>query len=285
MGERTMNKRLCILQITPEKPNPVHISYFKDKPDCDFFFLTHDAEHPDALKFCPNTVWSETRNIIVESVPKKYDYYGFVDYDWTINSRSNLSPRDQILEDLDWNPAVLTYYPGKGLSTPYATDTEYLNSRERSCIPFTHASFKMIHHSLLNWFFPMHTKYRVDIDGCHMFNIQEIPFLKNVICSHKMTYDNDVSVAGAYNKNPAFAKQGMDQMWKDISTSYKHMDALRSANYDLNDSLSIKYFYVNLFKQLNISPEKSPGDVNYLDVARISQHFDIEHPWIASHIR
>ena len=30
MGARIMSKRLCILQVTPEKPNPEHIEYFKD---------------------------------------------------------------------------------------------------------------------------------------------------------------------------------------------------------------------------------------------------------------
>jgi hypothetical protein len=289
-----MSKRLCILQVTPEKPNPEHIEYFKDKPDCDFFFVTHNAEHPDALKFCPNTVWSETRNTLVELVPKQYDYYGFVDYDYILTTRSNLNPCEQVLEDLDWNPAVLTYYPGKSLvDTPYAHDMDYLQSREKSCIPFTHAGFKMIHKSLLNWFFPMYTKYRVDIDACHMFNIQEIPFFKNVICSHKMVYDNGVSTGGAYNQNPGAAKLGMDNMWKEISASYKQIDELRSANYNLNDSLSIKYFYLNLFRPLNVSDtlaatfinEKQSSNINYLDTHRISQHFDITNEWIASHIK
>ena len=140
-----MNKRLCILQVTPEAPDPAHVELFTNQPECDFYFVTHDKAHPDALKFCPNTKWAETRNTLAELVPKKYDYYGFVDYDYILRPQHDLNPLEQILEDLEeFNPAVLTYYPGKGLHTPYATDTAYRDSHDASCIPFTHAGFKKV---------------------------------------------------------------------------------------------------------------------------------------------
>jgi len=279
-----MNKRFCILQVTPRDPNENHRKMFSNE-NCDFYFVTHDYENSNALKFCPNTVWSETRNILVELVPKKYDYYGFIDHDYILKTRGDLNPCEQILEDLEWNPAVLTYYPGKTLHSPYASDIEYLNSRERSCIPFTHAGFKIVHKSLLNWFFPMYTKHRVDIDACHMFNIQEIPFLKNVICSHKMTYDNGVSGTAVYNSNGALAKQKMDEMWREIAPYYKKINILKRRNYNLNDSLEIKKFYVDLFHEKKILNEKSRADVDYLDINKISRFFNIENEWFASHIK
>ncbi len=279
-----MKKRLCILQVTPRNPNKEHKEWFSND-DCDFYFVTHDYKNSEALKFCPNTVWSETRNTLVELVPKKYDYYGFVDHDYILTSRTKLNPCEQIIEDLEWNPAVLTYYPGKTLQSPYATDIDYLNSKDRSCIPFTHAGFKIVHHSLLNWFFPMYTKHRVDIDACHMFNIQEIPFLKNVICSHKMVYDNGISGDGVYNKNGALAKHKMDQMWIEMSLHYKKINTLKLGNYNLNDSLSIKKFYVDLFKKKNILNEKSDNDVDYFDIDKISRFFDIKSEWFASHTK
>lgn len=64
-----MKKRLCVLQVTPEKPNPKHKEYFNTK-DCDFYFVTHDEPHPDAMEFCPNTTWTDTRNILADKVPK-----------------------------------------------------------------------------------------------------------------------------------------------------------------------------------------------------------------------
>ena len=278
-----MNKRFCILQVTPSVPNLEHQEMFSTKYS-DFYFVTHDIEHPDSLRFCPNTVWSETRNTLVELVPKKYDYYGFIDYDYILTT-SSLTPPEQILEDLKWNPAVLTYYPGKTLSTPYAHDVEYFNSRDRSCIPFTHAGLKIVHKSLLNWFFPLYTKHRVDIDACHMFNIQEIPFLKYVICSHKMVYDNGVFGDAVYNSNGAIAKMKMDEMWQEILPSYKKANILKAGGFNTFDSLEIKRFYVDLFREKNVSNVKSDYDIDYFNVNTISKFFDIENEWIRSHLK
>ena len=279
-----MQKRFCILQVTPEEPNPEHQNIFSTD-NSDFYFVTHDAPNKNALKFCPKTVWSETRNTLVELVPKKYDYYGFVDHDYIINNFGNFSIPEQIMEDLEWNPAVLTYYPGKSLHSPYANDMEYFKSRSKSCIPFTHAGFKIVHKSLLSWFFPMYTKHRVDIDACHMFNIQEIPFLRHVICSHKMTYDNGISGSAVYNKNGAFAKMKMDEMWREISASYNKLEILKSSGYNILDSLEVKRFYVDLFRKKNILNVKSDKDVNYLNIDKISKFFDTTNEWFASHIR
>ena len=107
-----MTKRLCVLQVTPETPNPQHLSWFSNKPNCDFYFVTHDADHKDALKFCPNTTWTDTRNVLAELVPKEYDYYAFVDYDYEFESLRESDVLEQIVEDLDeFNPAVLTIKP------------------------------------------------------------------------------------------------------------------------------------------------------------------------------
>ena len=51
------------------------------------------------------------------------------------------------------------------------------------------------------------------------------------------------------------------------------------------DSLSIKKFYVDLFKKKNILNERSDNDVYYLNVDKISRFFDIENEWFASHIK
>ena len=67
----------------------------------DFYFVTHDAPHDEALEFCPNTTWTDTRNILAEKVPKNYDYYAFVDYDYQFEPLRDLTPDEQILEDLE----------------------------------------------------------------------------------------------------------------------------------------------------------------------------------------
>ena len=110
---------------------------FGDKDESDFYFVTHAAPHEDALAFCPNTTWTDTRNILAAKVPKQYDYYAFVDYDYNFQPLRNLDADAQILEDLnEYNPAVLTYYPGSGMITPFATNFAYRDSRDSSILPF-----------------------------------------------------------------------------------------------------------------------------------------------------
>ena len=277
-----MTKRLCVLQVAPENPNPNHVELFKDKEECDFYFVTHDAPHKEGLKFCPNTRWADTRNILAADVPREYEYYAFVDYDYILRPQGSLNALEQVLEDLRaFEPAVLTYYPGNNLETPYARDEAYKNSRDYSCIPFTHAGLKIVHHSLMKWFFPMTTNFSSDIDSCHMFNIQEIPFLRHVICSHKMLYDNGYSDENAdYNKDGAFTKYKMDEMWKWLRPAFKKTNLIDS--YTLNelekqDSLCIKNSMVGLFKERMPDPIKSPRNVDYFSADKIKHFFDLTH--------
>ena len=282
------NKRLCVLQVTPETPNEEHVRVFSDKEDCDFFFVTHDAPNEQALKYCPNTTWAETRNILAELVPKEYDYYAFVDYDYKFRPQRELDTLEQIIEDLQMNPAILTYYPGLGLETPYATDMEFYNSRDYSCIPFTHFGLKIIHKSLMKWFYPLCTNFSVNVDSCHMFNIQEIPFLKNVVCSHKMLYDNSKSDGEAvYNNDGAYSKYKMDQMWKWISPSFKKIRVLEHFSNNpaqLQDSLFVKNVFVALARHKNTQPEASDNNVDYYDLDRISNVFDLNHEFFANKV-
>tara|TARA_R110002074_G_scaffold172700_2_gene335323 strand:- start:590 stop:1474 length:885 start_codon:yes stop_codon:yes gene_type:complete len=285
------HKRFCVLQITPHLPNLNHVKFFKDKKDSDFYFVTYEKENSEALKYCPNTVWSETRNTLAEIVPKNYDYYVFMDHDMELDPQSNLDPYEQVLEDLGLNPAVLTYYPGHGLDNPIAQDIKYLKSRDYSCIPFTHNGIKIVHKSLLNWFFPMFVKHRTDTDACHMFNIQEIPFLKNVICSHKMVHHNAPTQSKegqVYNRNPGYAKSKMDEMWMYIMPAFKHMKILDTYSlnpHHKNDSLLIKRVFVDIFKTRDITPEPSPPDVNYFQLTQIEHCFDLSHEYFMTKIK
>lgn len=278
-----MKKKLCVLQVAPSEPNPDHIEYFKNKEDCDFYFVTHDDEHQDAMQFCPNTTWVDTRNILAKNVPKEYEYYAFVDYDYVFRPQRKLNVLEQILEDLcDFNPAVLTYYPGNGLITPYASNVEYYESFEHSVIPFTHCGLKIVHHSLMKWFFPMVTRFGGGVDACHLFNILEIPFLKNVVCSHKMKYDNGVTdFETPHNKSGYISKMNMDKMWQWILPAFKKSEMLKIkyGNTDYKDSLSVKNFFISVFKDSNILPQKEQADINYFSKERVEKFFDLEHEW------
>lgn len=282
-----MKKRICVLQVTPQAPDPVHLELFANHPECDFYFVTHDAPHPDALKFCPNTRWSETRNTLVELIPKEYDYYAFVDYDYILHPQGELSPLEQMLCDLEeFEPAVLTYYPGQGIHSPYSGNEIYRKSKDYSVIPFSHAAFKIVHHSLLNWFFPMVTQFDGDFSSCHLFNILEIPFLKNVVFSHNMIYDNRESNEDSpHNRNKLLSHSGMQKMWAWIMPAFRKMNIINL--YCTNpqskyDSLIVKKAFMDIFEKKNIFPKKSLKDVNYLQYERISKFFDLSHPHFSS---
>jgi len=277
-----MRKRVCVLQVTPEHPNPEHIKYFKDRDGCDFYFVTHDAPNPDALKFCPDTTWTDTRNTLVEMVPRNYDYYAFIDHDYILRPQGELGVLEQMLHDLQrFEPAVLTFYPGKGIHTPYSGNEEYRKSRQYSIIPFTHAAYKVVHHSLLDWFFPMVTKFGGGFNSCHLFNILEIPFLKNVVCSHGIIYDNGQSNSSTpHNRDGAKSHQGMQDMWMWILPAFKHIKIVDlyfgtpDAKYD---SLSIKNAFMGIFKDKDLSPVPSSPTIDYLEHEKLKNFFDLDH--------
>ena len=299
-----MKKRLCVLQVTPEKPTKEHVELFSEREDSDFFFVTHDAPHKDGLKFCPQTSWTDTRNILMDMVPKEYDYYAFVDYDYKLNSKTDKNPLEQIIEDLnEFNPAVLTYYPGEGLHTPFASDVEYFEKYSHSTIPFTHCGLKIVHKSLIDWFFPMVTKFGGGMEACHLFNILEIPFLSHVVCSHNMTFDNGVTdLESPHNKDPGKSKLNMDKMWAWIYPFFNKRKPLRDDEVarrwgdsiparieeytSYTDSLRIKDFYVKICKD-KIVPKKSNNDVDYTSQEfqeKINLFFDLKHDYFSSKI-
>jgi len=276
------NKRFCVLQITPAQPNPTHLSLFSNKEDSDFYFVTHDEPHPSALKYCPNTVWSETRNILYEEVPKLYDYYAFIDHDLELESLSKLGIYEQLLEDLSLNPAVLTFYSGRGISTPYASNQDFLNSRKYSCIPFTHNGIKIIHHSLLDWFFPLFTEFRVDYDACHIFNLKEIPFLDDIVVSHSLLHHNSESRGHqSYYADGNTAYNKMHEAWRKLSAALTN-DAVPSFVRDAADSMVIKKYFVDQFHIKDLSPAPKPPDINYWDQNRVSKIFDLSHPFFSN---
>ena len=276
-----MTKRFCVLQVTPIAPNPEHVELFAKQEDCDFFFVTHDGPNKDALKFCPNTTWTDTRNILAAQVPKHYEYYAFVDYDYNFRPLGELNPREQILQDLQtYEPAVLTYYPGNGMITPFAQNIEYRDSKSASILPFSHCGMKVVHHSLMSWFFPMVTRFGGGVEACHLFNILEIPFLKNVVCSHQMVYDNGNTDEDApHNQNGAWNKYRMDEMWTWILPAFKKMGLVATSAQapNLRDSLLVKNAFINLILRSGLDPSSSEKRENYMDTEALARFFDLSH--------
>ena len=77
----------------------------------------------------------------------------------------------------------------------------------------------------------------------------------------------------------------MDEMWREISPFYKKLSVIERARYETRDSLAIKRFYVDLFKNKSVTNLKNTPDVDYFDVEKISKFFDASSEWISNHLR
>ncbi len=292
-----MNKRLCVLQITPSKPNPDHVVQFSNQEECDFYFVTHDENHPDALKFCPNTTYIETKNILIDLVPKNYDYYAFVDYDYEFESKTNLSVLDQLLIDLNrFNPPLLIPFPDRNLNHPqdsvFGSDKKsFLESKQYSCFPFTHFGCKIIHHSLLDYFFPLPTDLGFAYAGCHLFNILELPFMEDLVITHNVTYSN----AKTSNYNDTEEQFFMSRMWSQIRPYFKLRSFIDESLINYFDPvpraienftsytlpMQVKNFFLEVAKQNSYTPKKFPKQFNFYSKKHIERFFDLDCPFIS----
>lgn len=274
-----MNKTLCVLQITPSLPNPKHVEEFSNHPECDFYFVTHDDPHPDALKFCPGTTYVETKNILADLVPKNYDYYAFIDYDYEFESQTDLGVLDQLLKDLNYfNPPLLIPHSGNNLNhgriNHPSLDSTHFKSKTHSVQAFTHFGCKIVHKSLLDYFFPLPTNFGFAFGGCHLFNILEIPYLQYSVVTHNLIYHNSKFETGSrYEKD----NHEMLKLWEWLSTDFKFTSEIEKF-FNIKDPLSIKEYFVKYFIDQNIIPSPNLKNANWLDPSYIARFFDLNHP-------
>jgi hypothetical protein len=295
-------KQFAVLQITPQNPNPEHIEMFSNKSECDFFFVTHDSPHPDGLKYCPNTSWAETRNILVEKVPKNYEYLLFVDYDYKIESLTSLGIVQQICKDLEvFEPSFYSAFIGDGIpsqlrsNTLRVRNTSFLNSRAYSINAFISCGMKAIHHTLVPWFFPMFTRFDGGYSAAHLFNILEIPFYETMITSHNIIYHNMESPSETrHNANPN-RFENMNTGWCEIreTLNFEYLSSLdekfnppfpaRNLQIEGN-SLKIKEYFERYCIEMDFEPRKSKRNINHYSEELISKYFNLNHPFFKSRI-
>ena len=268
-------KKFCVLQVATDKPNPRHVELFSNQKECDFFSVTWKKEHRASLAFCPKSSWAETRNKLVELVPKQYEYYAFVDEDYALKTRSDLNPREQIVEDLTtFNPAVLVPYPGDGNVTPLAINRKYLESRSYSIHAFTHCGLKIVHHSLLKWFFPMVTRFDGWWSASHYFNILELPFIKNIVVTHKLTYANTNNSTSAQDTQMQ-KRLNMDKMWMWLRMFFTRRHDLRHCK-TISNAMVIKSYYVKQCGKKDFKPTKNRNVyVDYYYESQLTKFFDL----------
>lgn len=257
-----ITKQICFLEMSPSGPNEDHRRLFIDNDKCDFYYVTFKDRVQDelCLGFYPDTVWCQTRDALAKLVPKKYEYYCFMDDDIKFISRTELGVVDQIIKDLNvYNPAVMSLY--------YKNDDRRLtNICNKICKTklFTNNCVKIIHHSLLNWFFPLPKIWTGTYECAHLFNFLEIPFKDYIIESHNIVMVNDIHNFN-YTKD---AKIAMESMWRYMKTSFKDI-------YSGTDAMDIKRYYIS--KEFNNVCKRHNKVINYHNIVRVADYFCMNH--------
>jgi len=220
---------LCILETSPKGPIFAHRELVNSSL-ADFFFVTHDEKvlSEKCLSFEYHCTWAHNRNVLYEMVPKGrtsarrynnqisyiYDYFMFIDYDVKLVSLTNLPIIEQILVDLEkYRPAVLVP----------------THERERNILPqeagvhlFSNNQLKIVHRSLLHYFFPLPEQFGGFWDCCAFWNILETVFAPYVIRTPNIIASSLVSAKYAHNENPEWGNSTMQKAYEWIRPAFKN---------------------------------------------------------------
>ncbi len=234
-------KKIVFLEMSPNGPNKHHIEILKNNDKCDFFYVTFKkpVENDDSfLGFFPNTVWGETRQKLFQLVPKKYDYYCFIDDDIIFNSCTPKSFIEQLLIDIDnIEPVVLApYYTNEKPGNPV-----YKMKQESGYALkyFSNCAFKAYHKDYLNYFFPIDMKYGGQYASAFFLGLLELIFKNKIIISHNITYTNPPEQIANYSN----AKNYEIKAWNEYKT-YFNMDLNNVDRQDFIKNYVNKYYNI-----------------------------------------
>lgn len=183
--------KICFLEVSPKGPlSGDHRDHIKDFFKDDYYFVTHDEKSQDKnfkeMNFNKGFVWAKNRNYLAKNVPRNYDYYWFSDYDVKYESKTNLSVCNQILKDLILKkPAVMVCHDESKIKSNNG-GVKNNSSEKYKNIMMSNNQMKIIHRSLLDWFFPLPFHTGGKWDACHYFNVLETPFVESVICTYNV---------------------------------------------------------------------------------------------------
>lgn len=253
--------KLCFLEISPKGPLSIH----KDIVNSDlvsFYFVTHDKRVANSLGFFKGETWAENRNHLYQLVPKRYDYYCFIDYDVELKSLSDKSVVEQIFDDLDrfW-PAVL-------VPTNINSETESKNveANYKSGL-FANTQIKIYHKSILDYILPLPTKFGGFWDASSISNILEIPLKERVIATPKLTNKSLFSAPYKHNKDVEYGFSSMQKAYEWIYPAIKNKEPTKIV--DLKD----KYMFI----RDRVEIRKAGKNVNYSNFEEIENYFNLSH--------
>jgi hypothetical protein len=202
--------KLCLLEVSPTGPIALHSELFSH-PEVDSFYVTHDEKVLDekCLGFYYHDTWASNRNALARLIaqrPTKYTHYMFVDYDVDLKSTTALSVIDQLLLDLENTHAAVLVPTPEAQSSP--ADQSYMSSL------FSNNQVKIIHRSLIDYFFPLPDQFGGFWDCASFWNILEIPLRPYVIRTPFVTAKSTVSAAYEHNTDHVVGTEAMEQSYR-----------------------------------------------------------------------
>lgn len=107
-------KKLCVLEQsgTIDTPYTAEKKALFQTDNCDYYRLNwRHLNDPDANLSAPGVLWSEGRSMLYDFVPKKYDYYMFMDDDISFHYKGEKSLTEKIIELLEeFRPMSANFY-------------------------------------------------------------------------------------------------------------------------------------------------------------------------------
>jgi hypothetical protein len=265
-------KYLAILEVSPAGPTDYHKALFAKRSDCDYFFVTHDTPVSGGLAYNPKWTWAMNRNDLAARVPKLYEYYCFIDYDVLLSSASGNDIVTVLIDTLkEWNPAVLVTRSSSGRVEK--ADAE--NMRKGNPVGpglFGNNMVKIVHHSLLPYFFPLPARFGGFWDCCQIFNMLEaVPFSTNVLRVYDISHKSAVSSPYAHNADNKKGEAAMLAAFQWLQEAIlPHHPAAKLHSVD-----AMKRYYQE--QALHLEPSKKPRTESYLIYEFISSVWDLRH--------
>jgi len=198
----------CVLYISPnERIDYIHNIFKKSEVQ----YVTYLSEDKNAMSFNKGASWAYNRNYLSEHIQKEFDYYVFMDYDVVFDIK-----QEEVEEKID--KLLEEYYPA--IMTLLNTNTEKRIPGLISNNTQTNNHLKIIHHSLLDYFFPMFDRFGGFHDCSLFFNTLALPFRRNTIHVHDLPCKGTVSAPYPQNVSVNIDEQSKVNLWNWLKPSF-----------------------------------------------------------------
>lgn len=273
--------KLLILEINAEGTSDYHTDLFLKHNrinDIEYRYVTFKkAVYTDRhfLKFCPDTKWHETRNVLFNYALRRkedFDYIMFIDDDVILeDSNGNRNCIEILMEELEkYKPAGLMpkYSPSnKNEMVPLPSKPKNTTVCKRL---FTNNCIKIYHRSIIDWVMPYCSKFEGSWSACHMINFLEIPFKEHMLVTYSVRSSNIKHSGHEVGNNGSHIKN-VNKLWEWIKPSFQKIEAKK-------DCVSTKKYYQTKYTLFNyVVPSEQLKDLNFIKYTNLSVYFNLSH--------